>query len=73
MGVRFWLDHLGTSSLIYGFQVLSDDGSVVHAEGRRVQVRLDPVTLRPAAIGPELREACRQPLAPDEANARAAA
>ena len=73
VGVRFWLDHLGTSSLIYGFQVLSDDGSVVHAEGRRVQVRLDPVTLRPAAIGPELREACRQPLAPDEANARAAA
>ena len=71
--VRFWLDHIGTTSLVYGFQVLSGDGSVVHAEGRRVQVRLDPVTLRPAAIGPDMREACRQPLAPDEADAHAAA
>ena len=71
--VRFWLDRLGTTSLVYGFQVLSDDESVVHAEGRRVQVRLDPVTLRPAAIGPDMREACRQPLAPDEADAHAAA
>ncbi len=71
--VRFWLDHLGTTSLIYGFQVLSEDGSVVHVEGRRVQVRLDPVTLRPAPIGTELRAACRQLLTPDEADARAAA
>lgn len=65
--VRFWIDHLGTTSLVYGFQVQSDDGSVVHAEGRRVQIRLDPVTMRPAAIGPELREACRRLLAPEEA------
>ena len=71
--VRFWLDHLGTASLVYGFRVLSDDGAVVHAEGRRVQVRLDPVTLRPAAIGPELREACRELLAAGEAAGRAAA
>jgi len=71
--VRFWLDRLGISSLIYRFQVLSDDESVVHAEGRRVQVRLDPVTLRPAAIGQELREACRQLLVPDDEGARAAA
>jgi hypothetical protein len=46
---------------------------VTHAEGRRVQVRLDPVTLRPAPIAPELREACRQLLAPGEADGRAAA
>jgi acyl-CoA thioester hydrolase len=71
--VRFWLDRLGATSLAYGFQVLPDDGSVVHAEGRRMQVRLDPVTLRPAAIGPELREACRQLLVPDDADARAVA
>jgi acyl-CoA thioester hydrolase len=73
VGVRFWFDRLGTTSLVYGFQVLSDDGSVVHAEGRRVQVRLDPVTLRPAAIGPELRKACRQLLVPLEPGAPAAA
>ena len=36
-------------------------------------IRLDPVTLRPAAIGPELREACRQLMAPDAACAPAAA
>jgi acyl-CoA thioester hydrolase len=71
--VRFWLDHLGTTSVVYGFQIRSGDGSVVHAEGRRVQVRLDPVTLRPAAIGPELREACRQLLVPDDAGTPAAA
>jgi acyl-CoA thioester hydrolase len=71
--VRFWLDHAGTTSLIYRFQILSDHGSLVHAEGRRVQVRLDPVTLRPTAIGPELREACRQLLAPAKADAREAA
>jgi acyl-CoA thioester hydrolase len=70
VGVRFWLDRLGTSSLVYGFQVLSDDESVVYAEGRRVQVRLDPVTLRPAAIGPELRQACRQLLVVRKADAR---
>jgi acyl-CoA thioester hydrolase len=39
--------------------VLSEDETVTHAEGRRVQVRLDPATLRPAAIGPELRAASR--------------
>ncbi len=42
---------------MYGFRVLSQDETVTHAEGRRVQVRLDPGTLRPAAIGPELRAA----------------
>ena len=57
--VQLWLDHLGKTSAVYGFRVLSEDGTVVHAEGRRVQVRLDPATLRPAAIGPELRAACR--------------
>jgi len=70
--VQLWLDHLGTTSVVYGFRVLSD-GTVVHAEGRRVQVRLDPATLRPAVIGPELREACRPLLAGAEPGARAAA
>ena len=59
--VRLWLDHLGNTSAVYGFRVLSDDETVTHAEGRRVQVRLDPATLRPAAIGPESRAVCRPP------------
>ena len=57
--VQLWLDHLGDTSAVYGFRVLSPDETVTHADGRRVQVRLDPATLRPAAIGPELRAASR--------------
>jgi acyl-CoA thioester hydrolase len=57
--VQLWLDHLGSSSAVYGFRVLSEDETVTHAEGRRVQIRLDPATLRPAVIGPELRAASR--------------
>ena len=57
--VQLWLDHLGETSAVYGFRVLSQDETVTHADGRRVQVRLDPATLRPAAIGPELRAASR--------------
>ncbi|MEV7006462.1 thioesterase family protein [Streptosporangium sp. NPDC051022] len=57
--VHFWVEHLGTSSLVYGFRVLSADHEAMHAEGRRVQVKLDPATLRPAPIGPALREAVR--------------
>jgi acyl-CoA thioester hydrolase len=65
--VQLWLDKLGTTSLVYGFKVLSEHGTVLHAEGRRVQVRLDPVTLRPAPIGPALREACGPLLRPSGA------
>jgi acyl-CoA thioester hydrolase len=57
--VQLWLDHLGNTSAVYGFRVLSQDETVTHAEGRRVQARIDPVTLRPAVIGDELRAACR--------------
>ena len=57
--VQLWLDHLGNTSAVYGFRVLSQDETVTHAEGRRVQVRIDPATLRPAVIGDELRAACR--------------
>lgn len=57
--VQLWLDHLGSTSAVYGFRVLSEDQAVTHAEGRRVQIKLDPATLRPAVIGPDLRAACR--------------
>src|ERR1700751_5940157 len=57
--VQLWLDHLGNTGAVYGFRVPSEDGTVTHAEGRRVQVRLAPATLRPAVIGPELRAASR--------------
>ncbi|HLY33193.1 MAG TPA: thioesterase family protein [Jatrophihabitantaceae bacterium] len=59
--VHLWLDDLRTSSGVYGFRILSADGSVVHAEGRRVQVKLDPTTLRPSPI-PEAVLADARPL-----------
>jgi acyl-CoA thioester hydrolase len=48
VAVHFWLDRLGTTSADYGFQVASLDGETVFAEGRRVNIRVDPATMRPA-------------------------
>jgi acyl-CoA thioester hydrolase len=59
--VHLWLEDLGTTSGVYGFRILSPDGSIVHAEGRRVQVKLDPATLRPSPI-PEAVVADAKPL-----------
>jgi acyl-CoA thioester hydrolase len=47
--VHFWVEQLGTSSAEYRFRVTSTDGETVFAEGRRVNVRLDPATMRPVA------------------------
>jgi acyl-CoA thioester hydrolase len=48
IGVHFWLESMGTTSADYRFRVTSTDGATVFAEGRRVNVRLDPATMRPA-------------------------
>jgi acyl-CoA thioester hydrolase len=53
IGVHFWIEDLGVSSAVYGFRFLS--GDTVHAEGRRVNVKLDPRTLRPSAWTPQAR------------------
>ena len=45
--VHFWIERMGTTSADYRFRVLSRDGGTVHAEGRRLNVRVDPATLRP--------------------------
>ncbi|GAA1301224.1 thioesterase [Planotetraspora silvatica] len=55
--VHFWVERLGTTSVVYRFRVLSADQTVVHAEGRRVQVKIDMVTLRPSPIGEDVRQA----------------
>ncbi|MBG0564172.1 acyl-CoA thioesterase [Actinoplanes aureus] len=47
VSVHFWLDRLGATSAEYRFRVTSTDGVTVYAEGRRVNVRLDPATMRP--------------------------
>ncbi|MEV0588324.1 thioesterase family protein [Nonomuraea sp. NPDC050310] len=55
--VEFWMDRMGTTSGVYGFRVLSADRSVVHAEGHRVNVNLDPATFRPTPFSQEIRDA----------------
>ncbi|MEV6734354.1 MULTISPECIES: hotdog domain-containing protein [unclassified Streptomyces] len=56
VGVRFRISRIGRTSVVYEFQVTSEDGRCVHAHGHRVQVRVDPETLQPLAFSHELRE-----------------
>ncbi|MFC7385945.1 acyl-CoA thioesterase [Sphaerisporangium rhizosphaerae] len=53
--LHFWIERMGRTSAVYGFRVLSPDRAVVHAEGYRANVNLDPATLRPTPISDELR------------------
>lgn len=61
IAVHFWLAKLGTTSADYRFRVTTLDGAVVHADGRRVNVRLDPSTMRPVPWTDHAR-AIAQPL-----------
>jgi acyl-CoA thioester hydrolase len=56
MNVHFWVDRLGETSAVYAFRMVSADGATLHAEGRRVQIRLDQETMRPAAWSQPCRE-----------------
>ncbi|MEU9831363.1 thioesterase family protein [Streptosporangium sp. NPDC048047] len=55
--VHFWIERIGRTSNVYGFRVLSPDRTVLHADGYRVNVNLDPATLRPTPFSDELRAA----------------
>jgi acyl-CoA thioester hydrolase len=55
VNVHFWVDRLGDSSVVYAFRVVSTDGATVHADGRRVHIRLDEATMRPAPWTPPCR------------------
>ena len=48
VAVHFWVEHLGESSAVYGFAFRSADLATIYADGRRVNVKLDPATMRPA-------------------------
>ncbi|GIE90090.1 acyl-CoA thioesterase [Actinoplanes regularis] len=66
--VHFWIDRLGTSSAEYGFRVTSLDGATVFAEGRRVNVRVDRATMRPAPWTDQGRRIAATLLRPDSAS-----
>lgn len=65
IAVEMWVARLGESSATYAFRVSSADGERAHAEIRRVQVKLDPATLRPAPWTPTLRSQLQGLLRPD--------
>lgn len=46
--VRVWVEHLGRTSLTFGFRILPLDEDVDHARGTRVVVCVDDATRRPA-------------------------
>ena len=46
--IDVWVEHLGTTSCVYGFLISSEDGRVAHARGERTIVKIDPLSQRPA-------------------------
>jgi acyl-CoA thioester hydrolase len=48
IAIHFWIERIGATSADYRFRVLSSDGATLHAEGRRLAVRVDQATMRPA-------------------------
>src|SRR5262245_45368569 len=53
--VHFWLEHLGSSCGVYNFRLLSADGTTVFAEGRRVVIKIDTVTLSHSTLSSAIR------------------
>ena len=56
LDVHFWIERLGATSAVYGFRFLSTDHTTVYAEGRRVMVKFDARTGKPAGWTPPGRE-----------------
>jgi acyl-CoA thioester hydrolase len=55
VSVDLWVDRVGKTSADFRFAIRSADKTVLHAEGKRVSVRLDAKTHRPAPWSDEVR------------------
>jgi len=64
IAVHFWVENLGTTSADYRFRVTSANNQIVYAEGRRVNIRLDPATMRPVPWTEEGRRLASELLRP---------
>lgn len=62
--IEIWVERLGNSSCVYGFRCTSKDGSVLHARGIRVIVKLDPADHTPVPWTETFREGHRELLRP---------
>ncbi|WP_433366628.1 acyl-CoA thioesterase [Actinoplanes sp. CA-142083] len=60
IAVHFWVESLGTTSADYRFRFTSADNQIVYAEGRRVNIHLDPATMRPSPWTESGRELAAQ-------------
>lgn len=60
IAVHFWVENLGNTSAEYRFRFTSADSQILYAEGRRVNIRLDPATMRPASWTDSGRELATQ-------------
>lgn len=56
VSVELWVNRVGKTSADFRFAVRSADKTVLHAEGKRVSVRLDAVTHRPAPWSDQARK-----------------
>lgn len=65
VSVHMWVDEARQTGLTYQFRILSSDHSVLHADGWRRLVHLDPTTLRPSPIEEQGWEAAAPLLGPD--------
>ncbi|MFI6079006.1 acyl-CoA thioesterase [Actinoplanes sp. NPDC051343] len=50
-----WVESVGTTSYTHGFRLLSPDGTKQYAHGKRVLIKVDPSTQRPAPWSDEAR------------------
>ena len=57
MRIDIWVEHLGTTSCVYGFLCSSADGNTPYARGARTVVKLDPASFRPAPWTDRFRQA----------------
>jgi acyl-CoA thioester hydrolase len=64
ISVHFWVERLGETSAVYGFRMVSVDGMTMYADGRRVIIKLDPTTQRPAPWSAEGRAVAESLLRP---------
>jgi acyl-CoA thioester hydrolase len=53
--IRVWVQHLGNTSLVFGFRLMPIDEDRDHARGTRTIVRVDPESWRPQRWTDEFR------------------
>jgi acyl-CoA thioester hydrolase len=56
MRIDVWVEKLGTTSCVYGFECASEDGTLPYARGERTIVKIDPQSRKPAPWSETFRQ-----------------